>query len=517
MDSIAILDFGSQYTQLIARRIREQSIHSCILPCDISWDSLIEHSPRGIILSGGPRSLIQDPLPFDPRILNTKLPLLGICYGMQLMNVHAGGQLYSDGKGEYGKRHLQRKGKQSPLFQQVPDTLNVWMSHRDSISELASCYTALGWSPDGLITAFQHTEKSHFGLQFHPEVTHSEAGQEILKNFLQLCQCSPTWTMAHYVEEVSEEIKKTVGSEQLISLVSGGVDSTVATVLCQKALGPEQVHALYVDTGLMRHRESEEVEQILRSQGIEKLTILHEKKRFFKALKGLSSSEDKRHACGHLFIEILEREMRKLGLDHSDSYLCQGTLYTDLIESGKGCGDKAATIKSHHNVNPPIIQEKRARGLVIEPNRDMFKDEVRKLGEYLGIPHTMVWRHPFPGPGLAIRILGEVTEDKVAVLQQADAILIEELISRSLYSQIWQAFAVLIPVTTVGVMGDERTEGWVIALRAINSEDGMTASVFPFPYDALQAISTRIVNEVPAVNRVVYDITTKPPATIEWQ
>ena len=517
MDTIAVIDFGSQYTQLIARRIREVEIHSEILPCDISADDLQARQPKGVILSGGPRSLREDPLPFDESILDIDLPLLGICYGMQLMNHHAGGEVVARGCGEYGGQSLTVEDSSNPLFKALPKKQTVWMSHRDSIGSLAPCYHSLGRSPDGLITAFAHKNKPHFGVQFHPEVTHSDHGQEILKNFLSLCHCEPSWTLDNYTEQMSREIKERVGDGKLVSLVSGGVDSTVATVLCQRALGPDKVHALYVDTGLMRKNETEQVKRILTEQGITQLTVVDASDAYFDALKGVEDPEEKRHRIGTLFIEIMQAEMHKLGLDHNDSFLCQGTLYTDLIESGKGCGKAAAVIKSHHNVNPPIVEEKRAKGLIVEPNREIFKDEVRRLGEHLGIPHHMVWRHPFPGPGLGVRILGEVTKEKADVLREADAIFLEELEKRDLYDQIWQAFAVLVPVMSVGVMGDERTEGWVVALRAVNSDDGMTASVFPFPYEDLNAIARRIVNEVREVNRVVYDVTSKPPGTIEWE
>lgn len=513
---IAILDFGSQYTQLITRRIREKKIPSKIYSPNTPLAQLLNEGVKGIVLSGGPGSVSEGTFDFHSDILNSDLPILGICYGMQLMNFLANGSVKKETIGEYGKKQI-HPNHSSPLFSSCKPAEWVWMSHGESIVKLAPSFRSIAKSDDGLIAAIEHQTKPQFGLQFHPEVSHTPMGDDLLEKFLGLCQCSFSWTMHNYLEVIKRRIHDQVKSGRVVSLISGGVDSTVATCACFAALGKDRVYPLYIDTGLMRKGETEEVETLLNSLGMSHLICVDAKNEFLHALKGITEPEEKRHIIGSLFIEILEREIKKLNQSNELTYLCQGTLYTDLIESGKGCGKHAAVIKSHHNVNPPVVEAKRKAGLLIEPNSEIFKDEVRKLAEELGIPENMIWRHPFPGPGLAIRILGEVTEAKLETLRMADAIYIDEIKKANLYREIWQAFAVLIPARTVGVMGDQRTEGSVIALRAVGSTDGMTAHAFPMPYDVLEKVSSRIVNEVDGINRVVLDVTSKPPATIEWE
>ncbi|MCB1135505.1 MAG: glutamine-hydrolyzing GMP synthase [Chlamydiia bacterium] len=515
-DRIMILDFGSQYTQLIARRIRELGVFTEIRAHDTALEDIQASGAKGVILSGGPNSLSSNILEIDRRLLEGRIPVLGVCYGMQLMNHLCGGTVRPLDKGEYG-RHQLRIEHPSPLFVDVESGETVWMSHRDSVEVLAPHFHIIGVSEDGIPAAIQHDSIPLYGLQFHPEVAHTTRGRQILANFLELCDCQRSWTMENYIETLLTEIQTQVGKRKVISLVSGGVDSTVATCLCQQALGSDQVHALYIDTGLMRENETVEVKKMFADQGVTHLQVIHAADEFLTALSGVSEPETKRRIIGTKFIEIVNREMERLGLASDDTLFCQGTLYTDLIESGKGCGKQAAVIKTHHNVNPPIVEAKRAQGLIVEPNREIFKDEVRTLGELLHLPKHMVWRHPFPGPGLAIRILGAITPERLCMLRRADTIYLEEIRRAGLYDQIWQAFAVLLPVNTVGVMGDQRTEGHAVALRAVTSSDGMTADFFDFPHDVMRRISTRIINEVEGVNRVTYDVTSKPPGTIEWE
>lgn len=513
MDRIAILDFGSQYTQLIARRIREMGVLTEILSSETSVADLGKELPKGIIFSGSPSSTGEGPS-VDRAYLDLDIPILGICYGMQLMNVIYEGSVTHLGRGEYGPQRVSLSSKHA-LFRGLEPDQTVWMSHGDSIENLASCFEPIGHSHDGIIAAVAHRDKRQYGVQFHPEVMHTQKGAEMIGNFLDLCACGRDWTIGNQIETIKDEIRDKVGSGFVVSLVSGGVDSTVSTLLCTEALGADRVYPLHIDTGLMRVGESEQVCRLLKEYGMEHLIFVDAKEEFLTALEGVSDPEDKRRIIGDLFIQILDREMAKL--DRPNMFFCQGTLYTDLIESGKGCGKNAAVIKSHHNVNPPIVQKKRADGLIVEPNAQLFKDEVRRVCEALKVPRHLAWRHPFPGPGLAIRILGEVTSDRIAALQQADAIYLEEITKAGLYDEIWQAFAVLLPVKAVGVMGDKRTEGNVIALRAVTSADGMTADFYHMPHDVLGRISGRIINEVSSINRVVYDVTAKPPGTIEWE
>ncbi|CCB92124.1 GMP synthase [glutamine-hydrolyzing] [Waddlia chondrophila 2032/99] len=515
-DSILILDFGSQYTQLIARRIRELGVYTEILPPETPFSALLSMKPKGLILSGSPSSTHGQPLICDPEIANSPIPVLGICYGMQLLNRLHKGTVTPSRNGEYGKQPISLHSCEG-IFKGLDSHQMAWMSHGDSINRLADPLIATAQSENGHIAAMQHTSLPQYGVQFHPEVTHTENGKEILHNFIQICQCKQTWSLKNHIESAKEEIRKQVGNGTVISLVSGGVDSTAATFLCFEALGSEKVIPLHIDTGLMRAGESKEVCALLRSHGMRHLDFVDASDEFLDALKGVENPEKKRTIIGNLFIEILEREIAKIENKGTRTFLCQGTLYTDLIESGQGVGKHADVIKTHHNVNPPVVQRKREQGLIVEPNNKIFKDEVRILCEQMGVPSSLAWRHPFPGPGLAIRILGEVTKSQLECLRAADAIYLEEIVKAGLYDEIWQAFACLLPVSTVGVMGDKRTIGQVIALRAVSSIDGMTADFFPLPMELLSKISTRIINEVPEVNRVVYDITSKPPGTIEWE
>lgn len=514
MDKILIFDYGSQYTQLIARRLREFQVYSEIV--DPHRPLKMDSSIKGIILSGGPDSTESVRHPLDPALVDGDTPLLGICYGMQLLNALGRGRVAPAAYREYGKQYIQFE-KENPLFEGLEARELVWMSHGDSIVDLAKDYMVTAKSKDGAIAAIEHKHLPHFGVQFHPEVTHTKNGHRILSNFLKLCQCRREWTPQQVLEEIKNNIRDKVQDGRVISLVSGGVDSTVATCLCTEALGPEKVIPIHIDSGLMRSNESQEVVSLLQSHRMKNLHFIDAAEPFLSALKGVHQPEKKRQIIGDLFMKILDKEMASLNIQDNQTFLCQGTLYTDLIESGKGCGHKAAVIKSHHNVNSPFVEEKRKKGLIIEPNHLIFKDEVRKVGEAMGIPHHLVWRHPFPGPGLAIRIIGEVTCERLETLRVADAIYIEEIRQAGLYDHIWQAFAVLIPINTVGVMGDQRTEGHVIALRAVGSEDGMTADFSELPQELLGRTSTRIINEVPDINRVVYDVTSKPPGTIEWE
>ncbi len=515
-EKITILDFGSQYTQLIARRIREMGVFTEIIPPDTSFQEIMKSSPKGVVLSGGPGSTCDQKLTCDPALIQSSIPLLGICYGMQLLNSLNNGTVISFPRGEYGKQPISLQSDKG-IFKGMETEQTAWMSHGDSIDVLAPDFIPTAVSQSGHVAAIQHTRLPQFGVQFHPEVTHTTNGTQLLNNFIELCSCEKHWSIHDYIESAKQEIRDQVGSGRVISLVSGGVDSTAATFLCYEALGPDKVFPLHIDNGLMRSGESKQVVELLKSHRMHHLDFVDASKEFVAALKGVTEPEKKRTIIGDLFIQIMEKEMTKLESSTEKTFLCQGTLYTDLIESGKGVGKHADVIKSHHNVNPPFVQRKREQGLIVEPNGKIFKDEVRHLCETLGVPHALAWRHPFPGPGLAIRILGEVTEARLDTLRQADQIFLEEINNDALYDKIWQAFACLLPVSTVGVMGDKRTEGQVIALRAVSSIDGMTADFSHLPMELLGRVSTRIINEVPSVNRVVYDVTSKPPGTIEWE
>jgi GMP synthase (glutamine-hydrolysing) len=512
-DTVLVVDFGAQYAQLIARRVREAHVHSEIVPHDISAAEIRERAPQGIIFSGGPASVHADGAPtIDQEIYDTGVPILGICYGGQLLARDLGGEVAKTGRGEYGRADLECTAidDASLLFgDDSPDRQVVWMSHFDTITQAPEGFRVVASTPDTPAAAFESTERGLYGVQFHPEVVHTQLGQELLKRFLyDACGCRPTWTMSSVIETQVEAIRAQVGDGRAICGLSGGVDSAVAAALVHKAIG-HQLTCVFVDTGLMRKDEGDQVvETFKRNFGIE-LIHVRAADRFFDKLAGVTDPEDKRKAIGELFIRIFEDA--KGGITDAE-FLVQGTLYPDVIESGGGA--KAATIKSHHNVGG--LPEDMDFDLV-EPLRDLFKDEVRRVGEELGLPEEIVWRQPFPGPGLGVRIIGEVTPDKVELLQEADAIVRAELHKAGMDREIWQAFAVLPDIKAVGVMGDERTYGYPCIIRAVTSDDAMTADWARLPYDLLEKMSSRIINEVPGINRVAYDITSKPPGTIEWE
>jgi GMP synthase (glutamine-hydrolysing) len=516
MDCILIYDFGGQTCQLISRRIRELGVYSEIVPHDYDPSRFPKHTIKGIILSGSPYSVrdADAPKPHE-RVFQIGVPVLGICYGLQVMTELFEGKVERLEKQEYGRSALQFL-EASPLFEGVPDGFVSWMSHGDSVAVPPPGFRVIAVSKEGIPAALEDPARFWYGIQFHPEVTHCEYGMKILENFaLQICGARKEWSMERYIETVREQIRHRVGNSKVLVLISGGVDSTVTGALLLKCLDPDQVHLMYIDTGLMRKNETQEVGENLRKMGATHLHMIDASQRFLQALRGVEDPEKKRQIIGDQFIRVQEEEVRKLGI--ADAFLAQGTLYTDMIESGKGVGKKAQTIKSHHNVRSPLVEEKRAQGLVIEPLERLYKDEVRALGRELGLPSSILNRHPFPGPGLGVRILGEVTEEKCQILREADAIYLEELKKRGLYDQIWQAFAVLLPVRSVGVLGDARDYRYVLALRAVVSQDGMTADVYDFPMKDLKEISSLITNAVPQVGRVVYDVSSKPPATIEWE
>jgi GMP synthase (glutamine-hydrolysing) len=560
MDKIVILDFGSQTTQLIGRRIRDMGVYTEILPGDAPLEAEALAGVRGIILSGSPESVYGEGAAPDRAVYTCGLPLLGICYGLQRMNYDQGGGVEALPRREYGRIGVTiaegggegaagnggedglaaganaganaagaNAGAARRFLEGFPlkdggRRFTAWMSHGDTLTRLAPGFRQYGISDTGYPAVLIHRERPWFGLQFHPEATHCEGGQEILRAFVfGVCGAGAGWTMELYVRELRASLAARVGGSPVLLLISGGVDSTVAGALLLAALPADQVHLMYMDTGLMRKDETAAVRAALEKLGARHLHILHCGDEFLSALGGLSEPEAKRRVIGDLFITIQEREVRALGLPE-DYFLAQGTLYTDLIESGRGVGKKAHLIKSHHNVGSPLVDARRRAGRILEPLDRLYKDEVRRLGALLGLDPEVLRRHPFPGPGLAVRILGEVTAEKCGILREADAIFIEELKSRRsaetgnyLYDDIWQAFAVLLPIRSVGVAGDVRKYGWVLALRAITSADGMTADVYPFPAADLLEISTRITNTVKDIGRVTYDISSKPPATIEWE
>jgi GMP synthase (glutamine-hydrolysing) len=515
MDKILVFDFGGQTTQLIARRIREIGVYSDVVPGTVPFEHELLRDVRGLIFSGSPYSVYDAGSPIvDKAFLETGLPVLGICYGFQLMTQALGGTVERRPVREFGRSsvHFERR---NALFEGVPEGFVSWMSHGDSVSLIAPGFELVGRSADHPAAAF-HPELNLYGIQFHPEVTHCEYGNDILENFaVRICGADRAWTMDAYLRDISDEIRKTAGDSEVLLLISGGVDSTVVAGLLLSALGPEAVHLMYIDTGLMRKNESEEIAINLKKLGARHLHLIDASADFLGALAGVEEPEEKRRIIGDLFISVQQREVKESMV--GDYFLAQGTLYTDMIESGKGIGKIAKVIKSHHNVRSPLVEEKRASGRLIEPLARLYKDEVRELGRKIGIEDNVIRRHPFPGPGLAVRILGAVSRDRCEILREADAIFIEELKTRQLYDKIWQAFCVLLPIKSVGVTGDMREYGWVLALRAIVSKDGMTADVYPFETRDLLEISARITNAVPTVGRVVYDISSKPPATIEWE
>ncbi len=517
MDKILILDFGGQTCQLIGRRIRDFGVFSEIIHGDTELtDEIITPDVKGIILSGSPFSVYEEGAPKpDPKVFDLGLPILGICYGFQRITQDFGGEVLPLETKEYGRTKVHHL-EESPLTDGIPDNFLSWMSHGDSLNRLAPGFTLIGRSENDHPAIGWNKEKNWYGIQFHPEVTHCDYGNALLENFCcRVCGASKDWNLDLFIEQVGERIHKQVGKEKVLLLISGGVDSTVAGGLLLKILDPDQVYLMYIDTGMMRKGESDEVALNLKKLGATHLHLIDARDRFLNPLKGVSDPEEKRKIIGDRFIHVQEEEIEKHIL--GNYFLAQGTLYTDLIESGKGVGNKANVIKSHHNVGSPLVEAKRQAGLIVEPLDMLYKDEVRKLGLKLGIAEDIVFRHPFPGPGLGIRILGEVTPEKCRILRDADAIYISELKARDLYREIWQAFSVLLPVRSVGVTGDARDYGYVLALRAVVSHDGMTADVYDFPTKDLLEISSKITNMVPEVGRVVYDISSKPPATIEWE
>jgi GMP synthase (glutamine-hydrolysing) len=507
-DTVLVVDFGAQYAQLIARRVREEHVYSEIVPASMPIDKMLARAPRGIILSGGPSSVYAPHAPsVDAGVFACGVPLLGICYGAQLLVQMLGGEVARTDTAEFGRTLVLRRGA-SVLMEGWPASSEVWMSHGDSIVAPPPGFKVTAASADVAVAALEDEARALYGVQFHPEVVHTKRGQELLRRFLfEVCGCRPSWTHASVIESQVEAIRAQVGTGQVLCALSGGVDSSVAAALVHKAIG-DQLTAVFVDTGLMRAGEGEQVEATFVNQFALDLVHLKAADRFFAALFGLTDPEEKRKAIGRLFIRLFE----EVALEHKDAkFLVQGTLYPDVIESGTA---QAATIKSHHNVGGLPDDMDLA---LVEPLRLLFKDEVRAIGEELGLPPAMVWRQPFPGPGLAVRIVGEVTPERVEILRRADEIVLEEIARDGLENQLWQWFAVLPAIRSVGVMGDERTYAYPIIIRAVTSEDAMTADWARLPYEVLERISSRLINEVRGVNRVAYDVTSKPPGTIEWE
>ena len=517
-ESIVVLDFGSQYSQLIARRIREQNVFSVVLPCTASLDEIRSYNPVGVVLSGGPSSVYDKDAPnADRKVFELGVPVLGICYGLQLMVHVLGGKVRAATKREYGYASAEVKNT-SRLFRNVPKALNVWMSHGDEAVELPAGFQLTASSPNAL-AAIENAERKMWAVQFHPEVAHTQHGTDILRNFaLEICGAKPRWTPQHFIDATVAHVRKTVGKGRAICALSGGVDSAVAATLVDRALrdgkGPSRLTCIFVNNGVLRKNEFEKVQQNLRDKLGLHLDAVDATKRFLNKLSGITDPEAKRKIIGNEFIAMFEEEARRIEKKEGKvEWLVQGTLYPDVIESRSVRGP-SQVIKSHHNVGG--LPEKMNLKL-IEPLKELFKDEVRKIGRDLGMPQDLLQRQPFPGPGLAVRILGEVTPERLAILRECDDIVVGEIKNAGLYSKIWQSFAVLLPVMSVGVMGDQRTYAYTCAVRAVHSEDGMTADWVPLPHDVLKTISNRIVNEVKGVNRVVYDITSKPPSTIEWE
>jgi GMP synthase (glutamine-hydrolysing) len=548
--SIVILDFGSQYTQLIARRIREFNVFSVVLPCTATWDEIQSYNPAGIVLSGGPSSVYDADAPkVDDRVFSYDKPVLGICYGLQLITHKLGGKVSAAAKREYGHADVEVLNG-SRLFQDVPQNLNVWMSHGDDAKELPPGFHLVAKTPNAAIAAIEDPVRNIFAIQFHPEVHHTKHGKDLLRNFVfGICGAKDDWTPARFIDETIESIKKTVGPEgHAICGLSGGVDSAVAAMLVHKAIG-SRLTCVFVNNGVLRKDEFAKVQKNLREKLGLNLIAVDAGERFLRKLAGITDPESKRKIIGREFIAVFDDEVAKLMKEHAESsatsappsrsqrlkaitagdtensqssprtlgraidFLVQGTLYPDVIESRSVRGP-SQTIKTHHNVGglPADMKLK-----LIEPLKDLFKDEVRRIGRDLGMPEEVLQRQPFPGPGLAVRILGEVTAERVKLLQEADDIVVSEIKAAGLYTKIWQSFAVLLPVMSVGVMGDQRTYAYTCAIRAVHSEDGMTADVTELPWEVLKKISSRIVNEIKGINRVVYDVTSKPPGTIEWE
>ena len=507
-DLVLVIDFGGQYNQLIARRVREFGVYCEIVPYNYGIEKIKDKNPKGIIFTGGPNSVYGEDTPqIEKEVFELGVPVLGICYGQQLMSHLLGGRVDTAPVREYGKSHVNLDNS-SKLFKGIEKEEVCWMSHTDYVAEAPVGFKIIAHTDVCPVAAIANEEKKLYGVQFHPEVEHTPFGKDMLRNFvLNICDLEPSWSMASFAEEKIAEIKRVVGDKKLICALSGGVDSSVAAVLVHKAVG-KQLTCIFVDHGLLRKDEGDQVEKIFREGFDMNLIRVNAQDRFLGKLAGVSDPERKRKIIGEEFIRVFEEESKKLG---QIDFLVQGTIYTDVVESGTGT---SAVIKSHHNVGglPEDIEFS-----LIEPLRELFKDEVRAVGEELGIPHHLVWRQPFPGPGLAIRVLGEVNEEKLEIVREADAIFREEIALAGLESEIWQYFAVLPNIQSVGVMGDERTYCHTVGLRAVTSSDGMTSNFAHIPYEVIDKVSRRIVNEVKGVNRIVYDVTSKPPATIEWE
>jgi len=511
-EKILILDFGSQYTQLIARRVRENQVYCEIFPCNVDFEKIKEFGAKGIILSGGPSSVYDVNSPdVDPKIFEMNVPILGICYGMQLICKHFGGIVAKADHREYGRSTLNITNNED-IFRDVSNDnkLTVWMSHGDRLEKKPDGFEIIGYTENAPVAAMKHTSKPIYAIQFHPEVVHTVNGSKIIKNFIvDVCGCLQVWTPGNFIHSEIERVRERVGNKKVLCALSGGVDSSVVAVLLHQAIG-ENLTCIFVNNGLLRLNEAEQVIDTFKNHFKINLIYVDAEDKFLEALKCVSDPEMKRKKIGNLFIQVFEEETKKLG---DFDFLAQGTLYPDVIESVSFKGP-SATIKTHHNVGG-LPEDMKFE--LIEPLRELFKDEVRQVGLQLGLPEEIIGRHPFPGPGLAIRVLGEVTKERLDILRLADSIFIEEIKKAGLYNEIWQAFTVLLPVRSVGVMGDERTYEDVAALRAVTSLDGMTADWAHIPYEVLAKVSNRIINEVKGINRVTYDISSKPPATIEWE
>ncbi|WP_296140565.1 glutamine-hydrolyzing GMP synthase [uncultured Anaerococcus sp.] len=508
LNKIFVLNFGGQTDQLIVRRVRELGVYAELHPCDVNLDTLDLEGLAGIILTGGPQSVNdENSLRTDSKLFDLGVPILGICYGLQYINQYYGGQIETPKNGEYGKTPLLVDNK-SEIFKNVPQESTIWMNHRDRVSKIADGFKKTAWTLNCPVAGMENKEKNIYAVQFHPEVVHSEYGKEMLESFvIDICHAEKTWKMDDFAERIIADIKEKYAGEKMICALSGGVDSSVAATIVSKAIG-DDLQCIFVDHGLLRKNEADEVMETYKNLGLN-VKKVDASAEFLEKLKGVDDPETKRKIIGNHFIEVFEREAKEFG---EAKYLVQGTIYPDVIESGK---DKASVIKSHHNVGG-LPEDMLFEGLV-EPLRDLFKDEVRELGEAIGVPHDMVWRQPFPGPGLAIRVIGEITEERLEIVRETDAILREEVKNVGLNEDIWQYFTVWTPIKTVGVKGDARVYENVVAIRAVETTDAMSVEAAELPFELLQTLSSRMINEVSGVGRVVYDITSKPPGTIEWE